>query len=140
MSKEMDLLDKLQKSGPECIFMTCEYENSTGVFIYNIMSVIDGKQNKLYSTRNPIAAIQELNSCIIKYGNKTHECNSIKKIESAIETIEEYVERILADKKAEEEKWNAMTKKEVMAKARELGVDFKTAMTKEEIIERSLNR
>jgi glucosamine 6-phosphate synthetase-like amidotransferase/phosphosugar isomerase protein len=140
MSKELDLLDKLQKSGPECIFMTCEYENSTGVFIYNIMSVIEGKQNKLYSTRNPITAIQELNSCIIKYGNRTHECNSIKKIESAIETIEEYVERMLADKKAEEEKWNAMTKKEVMTKARELGVEFKTAMSKEEIIKKIIER
>ena len=130
----MEILDEIKRNGPECIFLTSSLETSTDTFEYRIIAVINQKQHILFKTRNPITAVDELNACNIKYGKSFKDSESIKSIEKCILTLEDYVTKVTADKKAEIEKLNSLTKKELIEKAREMKKEFKTSLSKEEII------
>lgn len=130
----MDLLEELKKNGPRCIFMTSHLEKTTDTFEFRIIAVLNGRQFELFKTRNPITAINELQSCSIKYSSTPAECASIKAIDASISTLEDYVARLTADRKAKEDELNKLTKKDLMQKAKELKLDFKTSMTKDEFV------
>lgn len=130
----MDLLKKLKEYGPSCIFLTCGLESVTDTFEYKIIAVIEGKQYELYKTRNPITAIKEIEACCLKYSIRNVESSSIKNIEKNIKTLEEHVAKLVEDKKEKISELQSLTKKDIIQKAREIGVDFKTAMSKDEII------
>lgn len=130
----MDLLEELKKNGPSCIFMTCHLEKITDAFEYKIIAALNGRQFELFKTRNPITAIKELEACCLKYSISESDNSSIKSIDNSISTLEDYVKRITADREARESELNKLTKKELMQKAKDMKLEFRTAMSKEEIV------